>query len=105
MKLTRRGARRNYGTDVLLDEDMTKRKTDRWNAPKWDAETRSLTFQCRGGDRGSNYKYSVTIAATELVSFLDLAVPALAADAASRAVCFGAIAALQELLTARAYEP
>ena len=101
MKLTRRGARRNFGTDVLSEEDITKRTADKYNAPKWDAATHELSFQSRGRDRGSNYKYNVTITASELMTFLWLAVPVLATDAASKAVCLGAIASLEELLTSK----
>lgn len=99
MRITRRGARRDRGTDILLEEDVTKRKTDKWSAPEWNGETREVTFQGRGRDRNSNYKYNITFTAAEIISFLELSVPALTGDVASRAVCLGAIASLQQLLT------
>ena len=99
MKLTRRGYYKNYGTDVLIEEDTIKRKLDKWNNLKWDVKTREISFQCRGSDRGSNYPYHLSFTVAELMAFLQSAIPTLAPETPSRAVCLGAIATLQELLS------
>lgn len=98
MNISRTGAHRNAGTSNLTSEDLTKRTN--YSVPKWAKDTHHLHFTMTGTDRGSSYRYYISMSAAEVVSFIESAIPALTADAASRAVAVavGAAACLRELL-------
>ena len=96
MNISRTGAHRNAGTSNLASDDLTKR--NKYSVPTWAKDTHHLRFTMTGTDRGSSYRYYVTMSAAEVVSFIESAIPALTTDAASRAVAVGAAASLRELL-------
>ena len=96
MKVTRTGANRNAGTKILASDDLAKR--NKWNVPDWNKDTHQAHFFLSGTDRGSNYRYGVTLSAAEILSLVELAIPEFTADPASRAVALGAAASLRELL-------
>ena len=96
MKITRTGANRNAGTSVLTHEDLAKRI--KYNKPDWNKNTHQVQFSTSGTDRGSSYRYGVTLSAAEILHFVDLAIHELVVDSASRAIAVGAAASLRELL-------
>ena len=96
MKITRTGANRNAGTSILASDDLAKR--NKWNPPDWNKETHQVHFYLSGTDRGSSYRYGVTLSAVEILSFVELAIPKFTTDPASRAIAVGAAASLRELL-------
>lgn len=101
MKITRTGATRNRGTKTIGSGDLTK--TNRWYGPNWDSDTHLAQFSFDGDDRGSSYRYSVTLSTSEVLSLVDLAINTFATDPASRAVAVGSLASLRELLVPKLY--
>ena len=98
MKLTKTGSGHNAGTHPLASEDLSKRAKAPRRRPTWTRNPAEVSFEATGRDGKSTYDYEFTFTASDVICLLDLAVPALATDAASRAVCIGALASLRELL-------
>lgn len=98
MKTTRTGLRKDKGTDILFNVNIVKLQADKHMAPKWSQETHEVAFNATGGDRGNDYIYRITFPLSELLALLESSVPTVLVDPASKAVCGGAIASLQQLL-------
>jgi hypothetical protein len=101
MKITRTGATRNRGTKTIGSGDLTR--TNRLNGPNWESDIHHVQFGFDGDDRGSSYRYSVTLSTSEVLSLVDLAINTFAVDPASRAVAVGSLASLRELLVPKVH--
>ena len=97
MKLTRRRQYRNAGTKTLAETDLSTKKS-LWSKPKYSEEHLMLTFEATGRDNNSNYRYTLSLTAQELMYFLDISVNTIIKDSASKAVGRGAVASLNALL-------
>lgn len=102
MQITCRGAHRNHGKFTMVSHDITKRDPYFSSGkPNWDAVKGQVAVECRGhapSGKGE-YDYEVQLTASEIFYLLELALPSVTKDTASRAVGVGAISALRELLT------
>ena len=94
MKFDRTGRFRDAGTDTLTKADLTTSDPDGYR--HWaDGKLRITTA---GEDRGNNYRYELTLEATELIHFIKIAAANVAETKAESAILSGAIATLEQLI-------
>lgn len=97
MHIDRRGKNRNAGTTKLVDKTISLPGKSKSYSP-WNADTASVQWWVDGKDRGSNYRYTIKMSLGELLACIDAGITEVCDDRSKRAVGFGAIATLRELL-------